>query len=91
MTILSYSEKEIALLQLDYQEKILNFEIVKLEVSLSPESSQGEWRMLDELRSLRNALRATRREIELHHVNKPTWWDLIKVKLYKWSVSERFQ
>lgn len=88
--MISYSQARIGHLQLLTQEIELTKQIDALQRDLTPDSTGPVWRFLDELRVLRTQIRQAQKELEIEPTDKPNFWQRLKVRLYQWSVKERF-
>lgn len=77
--------------QLDVQEQLIDVEILRLKLNLNAYSSEQTWRMLEEMRNLKEGIRLARREFHLIPTKRRTLWDRAKIAVYHWAVRDRFK
>lgn len=86
----SWAKKQIALLQLDAQETMLNRSILQVELNLRPHSNRETWVLRDELRRELSLLDAVRTDIKELPCRRRMPWSRLVVKIYTWATRERF-
>lgn len=91
MVEISTAERFVQDHQLDAQEKVLDAEILRVELELNTETKAETWRLLDELKLLRRSVQLTRRELHLIPVKRKRLRDRLKIKLYLWAVADRLK
>jgi len=86
-----YSTRFISDHQIDAQEALIDIELMRMEMMLSPYSSGETFRMKEELGVIKRSIMEAREELHLVEVKRWTPWDWVKIKVYLWAVRGRFQ
>jgi len=85
------SERFISDHQLDAQEKIIDLEIIRLEMQMGAESTEEVWKFKDGLGRIKYGIKEMRRDLHLLPVKRKRLWDRLRIRVYSWSVRERFE
>jgi len=88
---ISSSERFISDHQLDAQEKIVDLELVRLDLQMSELSSDEVWKFKDGLNRIKYGIKEMRRDLHLLPVKRKRLWDRLRIRVYSWSVQDRFE
>ena len=88
---ISASERFISDHQLDAQETLIDLEIIRLEIQMSPNSTDEVWKFKDGLHLIKRGIHTTRQDLHLLPVKKKRLWDRLRIRVYLWSVRGRFE
>lgn len=88
---ISASERFISDHQLDAQEKIIDLEIIRLDLQMTPQSTEEVWRFRDGLQRIKHGIKEMRQDLHQLPVNRKRLWDRLRIRVYSWSVRERFE
>jgi len=82
---------EIAKHQMMIQKQAVQTAINRVWESLKIESGPDHWRFYDELKKEMEVLREAEKELLQMSAKRRTWLDQVLLKVYYWSVKERFE
>lgn len=88
---ISASERFISDHQLDAQEKIIDLELIRLEIQMGPESSEKVWKLKEGLQRIKQGIILTRQDLHLLPVRRKRLWDRLRIRVYTWAVRGRFE
>lgn len=89
--MLSWHQKQIALHQLLVQRRALKMMEIQLEMSIRPESPPEVWKRRDCVREELYLISEQRKEIEELPSKKKRLWSELILKIYLWSIADRFK
>jgi len=87
---LTWVKFKIAEHQLEVQERALTALLTRIEISLNPYSNKETWKLYDFMRELKRETTGSLRDLRNLEIKKATWFGKLKLKLYLWSVKDRF-
>jgi len=88
---ISYSSRVIGDHQIDVQEDLVECELIRLDLQMSPSSTGEVFAFRDELKVLKHSLQAAREDLHELPVGRKWPWQRLWIRLYKWSVQDRFK
>ena len=88
---LPYAKKAIGLLQLIAQERAVDEEKARVYLNMQIGSSPEEWALYEELGTVLEVIRQSRRDLAETPVEGITLVDRVKIWLYKWAVRDRLE
>jgi len=88
---ISASERFISDHQLDAQEKIVDLELLRLEIEMGPDSSEKVWQFRDQLKHIKRGIKVTRQDLHQVPVRRKWLWQRLRIWVYEWSVRGRFE
>lgn len=77
--------------QLAAQEKILDAEILRIEINLDQVVNEKTFRLLRELKILKESIQAAKKDLLEIPVARKKIWDRLVIKVYDWAVSDRLK
>jgi len=88
---ISASERFISDHQLDIQERVIDLELIRLELQMSTESTAQVWKFKDGLNNIKRSIKDMRQELHQYPVKRKRLWDRLRIRVYSWSVRDRFE
>lgn len=88
---ISASERYISDHQLDAQEALVNTELIRLDLQMSPQSREEVWEFRGNLQAIRKGIQAARKELHQYEVKRKGAWDRLKIKVYEWAIRDRLK
>lgn len=90
MKKMSWAAKEIGLLQIEAQERLLSEVLVQSELNLRPESPKSAWVFRDSMSTQLAILKEVRKELEATKPRKKHLLSSTILSIYKWATKDRF-
>jgi len=91
MNRISATQRAVSDHQLDAQERLIDLELTRAELEISPYSTGEAFAMRDALKEIKRSIQGAREDLHELPVRWKTPWDMIKIRLYHWAVQDRFK
>jgi len=85
------SDRFVSDRQLDAQEALIDIEIIRLEMQMSGQSTEEVWVFKGQLTAIKKGIMDARKALHLLPVKRKKLWDRLRIRIYLWSIQDRFK